>query len=206
LPPRLAIEGVTIPIYGYGQHEIDQHRAANLARWTQNYRLLGDPIRGTLENLPQRTLPAKKTRCYAAIVVLDEDAHIDNGASFSVYLASRGNRAGSGLTEFGKGIFVAPDLCMSAESSRLEFLDGHDGIHHATRVGSGGFTLSLYERVLDDNQVRQVKGAEKVWACSGCQMGRRVCEKTNSPQYCFMHFQGCLKSSSIEPRQCPYER
>ena len=93
-PPALAAPAATPE-----QAEPDSMVAARLADLTEGYTAAGAPVHGKLERLPSISFPARRERCYLAIVVLEAGARPDSerGPGLRLELeAARESRTSSG--------------------------------------------------------------------------------------------------------------
>jgi hypothetical protein len=210
-PAARAVSARTAP----EQEETDEHVLAAVEDLSRDLRPSGREVRGRLESVPALRFPAKRGRCYQAVLLLDSDARWrrlggPRGATASTVrmdVSSPRDARASLATARSTARIVALDeeLCPSANGTlEITFPDRTRDVV-LTDPGTGGFQARVYERPVRTAELDARDAAEHRTACAACMQQRASCQLTGNAGTaltCADQFGQCVTAAGMTSRTC----
>ncbi|MCC6999764.1 MAG: hypothetical protein IT370_34495 [Deltaproteobacteria bacterium] len=207
-PPGPAPAAAAAPAPTPEQAEPDSAVAARLAELTEGYTAAGAPVHGKLERIPTISFPARRERCYLAVVVLEAGARPDSDRGPGLRLeltAARESRGSSGGAVAGSRrlLQAGGELCPQSDGNLTLVVTGRD--EHSHSAGSGPFRAIVYEKFISDAELRERDAEEDRDYCLTCMKQRLRCQDsgdTGEFTTCAAQFRDCMTASDLTSAEC----
>lgn len=142
-------------------------REAAIAKSTAGFTKAGDVKTGKLESFQPVPISMKRGRCYTMVLRLDDgaafSAHARQGVGFTYLNGDRGMTVNGGPGVVGPG-GVGSGGCPQADANATFDLQAISGSafdkSHIHELGTGGYSLELYEKPISDAQLAALRADE----------------------------------------------
>jgi hypothetical protein len=195
--------------------ESDDAALATVEQITEGLRQSGRDVRGQLDSVPSLRFPAKRGRCYRAVILLDGDARwrrvggprTATATTVRMDVTSPRDARTSLATARSTSRVVALDdeLCPSANGTlAITFPDRTRNVA-ANDPGRGGFVARVYERQIQTAELDARDVLERRGACAACMQQRASCNMTGNSgaaATCADQFEQCVSAAGMSTRTC----
>jgi hypothetical protein len=182
----------------------DEQVDEQVQRVTSGYEPTGDPIEGTLDQVPTMRIRARHGRCYAAVFVLLPGAQRPYHApGLELDLnTDREERGGTEGTGESARVWFLGEYCASGSGTvELSFVDGVS-LQRTSDAGTGPFRAQFYQRRISDADLRERDQGEQDEFCTTCVRQRLQCLLASEHSTCEEEFATCLRDNNLRSSQC----
>lgn len=190
--------------------EPDDTLDAKIATLVTGWTASGKPVHGDLAKVSTMKWPAKRGRCYRAVIVMESGAR-KNDAWYLVHFAVKTkaeDRSTVGGFLSGSQRIVETgdaDICPSRDGKLALYFEAHFKLGPIDDAGTGPFHVQLYEKTISGKDLDARARDEDDDYCRSCMQQRLGCQSsgdTGTYKTCSAQFDGCLRDGGMKKSQC----
>lgn len=189
--------------------EPDDTLPAKIAAVTEGWKL-AKTVRGDLAKVPALKWPAKRGKCYQAVMVLEAGARKSGDwlwVMFKLDSSAESNHTTGGFLTGSQRVIHAggEDMCpMHNGTVKLELVR-HDTEEALADAGAGPFRVELYEQAISTRTLDQRARDDDDDYCRSCVQQEAACRQsgdTGPYSSCSKQFSACLYNGGMTRKTC----